>query len=290
MILPIKEQFLTALTKTEQLVPAPRTLGRALQLLRDPDSGLHAIADLIRADSALAVDILRCANSAYYSRKTRIADVSDAVQVIGFHETIRLVSLVAIHQTTNRNLGSYGIAAEDFWAESLFNGLFLEVLARQVDIGDAGEAYTSGLMRFVGRLAIDQTLHDMGGGLFWDGITPLTDWERENTGHTQAEVGGILLRKWQFPPNIILAIEVQDFITPKESWATKPLVQAVHFAAHVLPAGTDLASIDALAEARVSGPELHPFAVAHEFTPESVAELLRDAHQAFVSVRETLYH
>ena len=82
MILPTKEEFRAALAKTERLIPAPRTLSRALQLLRNPDSGLSEIADLIRCDSALAVDMLRCANSAFYSRPERITDVSDAVQLI----------------------------------------------------------------------------------------------------------------------------------------------------------------------------------------------------------------
>ena len=289
MILPTKEQFLAALAKTDQLAPAPRILGRALKLLHNPDSGLQEIAELIRLDSALAVDVLRCANSAFYSRGTRVAEVDDAVQVIGFRETIRLVSLVATHQSTNRHLGSYGIAAEDFWAESLFNGLFLEAVARQVPVVDAGEAYTAGLLRFVGRLAIDQVLQDLGGGLFWDGTTPLPEWERANVGLTQAEVGGRLLRKWEFPEQIVLAIEAQDLTMSGNAEATPPLVQSMHFTAQVLPAGTNLLSIDALAEAAVSGPEQHPFALAHQLTAPSVADLLHKAHEAFVAVRETLY-
>lgn len=289
MILPTKEQFIEALAQIDRLVPAPRTLGRALQLLRNPDSGLYAIADLIRCDSALAVDVLRCANSAYYSRMTHVADVGDAVQVIGFRETIRLVSLVATHQTTNRNLGSYGIAAEDFWAESLINGLFLEGLARQVDIANEGEAYTSGLLRFVGRLAIDQVLQYLGGGLFWDGTTPLPDWERENVGLTQAEVGARLLRKWEFPESIALAVELQDSSALRGPGAHLPLVQAAHFVSRLLPAGRGLAAINSTGAIAALDLSDHPFVKTYGVTAELIAMVRADAQRAFAGIRETLY-
>ena len=289
MILPTKEEFRAALAKTERLIPAPRTLSRALQLLRDPDSGLSEIADLIRCDSALAVDMLRCANSAFYSRPERITDVSDAVQLIGFRETIRLINLVTARQTTDRNLGSYGIAAEDFWAESLFNGLFFETLACRVPDIDAGDAYTAGLLRFIGRLAIDQALHDFGGSLFWDGSTPLAEWERENVGLTQAEVGAGLLRKWEFPEHIFQAIAAQDLAAPPDAATAHPLVLAMHFATQVLPAGGSLASINALVASASSGAENHPFATAHALTPLDIGKVLEETFATFVSIRETLY-
>lgn len=286
MSLPTKNQILDAITKTEKLVPAPRTLGRALQLLRNPDSGLGEIVELIALDSALAADVLRCANSAYYGRNTKIGAVGEAVQVIGFHETIRLVSLVAIHSTTHRDLGCYGIAAEDFWTESLFNGLFFDALAKHTGGIDPGEAYTAGLLRFLGRLAINQALQDLGGGMFWNPAKPLPVWERENVGLTQAEVGARLLRKWQFPETITQAVEAQDSVP--ETGAAPPLVEAMSFVACLLPAGLPLPSAG---QPIVLPPSAtgHPFALSHQLTTESIAEVLNAAQQAFVAIRETLY-
>ncbi len=284
-----REEFLNAIARIEKLAPAPRTLARALQLLKDPDSALHSIAKLISCDSALAVEVLRCANSAAYSRKAPTADVGEALQVIGFHETIRLVSLVAGHQTTNRNLGSYGIAAGDFWAESLFNGLLLEALANHVGVMDAGEAYTAGLLRFVGRLAIDHVLFESGGNLFWDGQAPLSQWERENVGLTQSEVAGRLLRTWEFPEHMILAIEKQDEPDSGTSAETHPLVQCLHFAARIVPAGTGPGGIEALVATTPNFPEKHPLAIENQLDAATIATLLKTAHEAFLSINETLY-
>lgn len=286
---PQKEQFLSALTQLEQLAPAPRTLGRVIQLLRQPDSGVHAIAELIRCDSGLAADVLRCANSAYYNRSIRVADINDAVQVIGFQETVRIVSLVAVRQTTHRDLDCYGIPAEDFWSESLFNGLFAEALARRIGRIDAGEAYTVGLLRFIGRLAINQVVGNLGFGLFWDRAAPASAWEQENTGCTQAEIGARLLRKWDFPEHMALAMEAQEHTEAMPPATTHPLVTALNFAAQVLPAGTGLAELPTI----VGTPRLPisaaPFAAAHQLTAEATTELLEDAYRSFVEIRETLY-
>lgn len=289
MSLPTKNQILEALAKTETLVPAPRTLGRALQLLRNPDSGLSDIVELINRDSALAADVLRCANSAFYGRNTRTAAVGEAVQVIGFHETIRLVSLVAIHSTTSRDLGSYGIAADEFWSESLFNGLFFDALAKHTNNVDSGEAYTAGLLRFIGRLALNQALQDLGGGLFWDGQQPLVQWERENVGLTQADVGANLLRRWQFPDPIVTAVESQDLPPEDAIEIPQALVQAMNLVARVLPAGAGVPVLDA--KPLQLPPDLaeHPFALAYGFDTAALVAIHAEATQAYVAIRETLY-
>jgi HD-like signal output (HDOD) protein len=284
---PSKEQFLAALAKTEQLFPAPRTLGRALFLLRDVQSDLGDISGLIGCDPALAADILRCANSAFYGFGTRVSAVDEAVQKIGFRETIRLLSLVVAHGTASRDLGSYGIAAEDFWAESLFSGLFLENLARTCSELESDEAYTAGLLRFLGRLAINQTLEDFGGGLFWNGTDPLDAWELETVGLTQATAGALLLRKWKFSEAMALAVESQD--APDITQSSNSLVQAMHFLARLLPAGRDLACFLSLDQQPLVVPEDHPFARLNGLDTERVAALIGETHKSFLAIRTELY-
>ena len=286
-MIPSKEQFLAALAKTEQLFPAPRTLGRALFLLRDAHSDLGDISGLIGCDPALAADILRCANSAFYGFGLRVSAVDEAVQKIGFRETIRLLSLVVAHGATNRDLGSYGIPAEDSWAESLFSGLLLENLARAGNDLDSEEAYTAGLLRFLGRLAINQTIEDFGGGLFWNGTEPLDAWELATVGLTQAEAGALLLRKWKFSESMARAVENQN--VPDISESPNSLVQAMHFLARILPSGLDLAYFLSLDQRPLAVPEDHPFARLQGLDAGRVGQLVAETHQSFLAIRTELY-
>ena len=257
-MIPTKAEFVAAITKTEKLVPAPRTLAQASRLLRDPHSDLADISSLISQDSALAVDVLRCANSSYYGNAEPVSAIGQAVQIIGFRETIRLLNLVAAHQTASRDLGCYGIAAEDFWAESLCNGLFLEELGQQTNAYDPGEAYTAGLLRFVGRLAINQAVLSLGGGLFWDGQSDIGQWELENVGIRQAQAGAELLSRWGFPESVVTAIKSQDDVL--SSTEAGMLALAMNYSAQVLPAGCNAAFAASLDQQTLTLPKGHPFA------------------------------
>ena len=130
-------------------------------------------------------------------------------------------------------------------------------------------------------------LTNLGGGLFWDSTAPLCEWERDNVGLTQVEVGTQLLRKWGFPEAMALAIEAQDFSTLNGSDPEPPLVRLAHFGAQVLPAGGGLAAINSRMSPVIFSPD-DPFVKEHSITVESVSAARATACRAFLSVRELL--
>ena len=282
----LQEQFLIAIARIEKFSPAPLILARAMKLLRDPQSDLDSIASLVRSDPALTADIIRCANSAYYGASEPIQTIAEAVQKIGFRETVHLLNLAVARIAAGRDLGSYGISADDFWAESLFNGLFLRNLAAATAGANADEAYTVGLLRFIGRLAINQGIHDLGGGLFWPGDVAIADWERENVGFIQAQAGALLLAKWQFPDEMIQAIAGQDGPDPqqKPSW----LAGALHFASVLLPQGLGAPFHSSLREAAPASSISSDFMPQYRLTPTEAEALIAATRQDYDRVRQEL--
>jgi len=283
-----RDRFMEAVDSIGNLCPAPRTLGRALSLLRDPDSDIGDIAVLVSQDPALAADILRCANSASYGAGARVASIEEAVQKIGSSETIRLLGRVITHTLTRMDLPNYGIDTEDFWAESLFNGIFVEQLALATGDIDADEAYLAGLLRFIGRLAINEAMRSFGAGVFWDGRGSLAAWERENSGVTYCEAGGALLRRWQLPEAVVTAVEGQDALASAES--PVPLVQSLHFTSSLLPPGLQLDFFLAVGERPIVIPRQDGFVRSYGLTQDLVSELLERTQEKFAAVREERYH
>src|SRR4051812_48858162 len=188
-----QSQFLAAITRIEKFSPAPRILSRALGLLRDMQSDLTTVAALVSSDPALAADIIRCSNSAFYNSGFTVETVEQAVAKIGFRETVRLLNLAVARIAAGRELRGYGISADDFWAESLFSGLFLQALAEATGRADADEAYTVGLLRFIGRLAINHCVEPLGEDFFWVGNESIAQWEKDTVGFQQAQAGALLL-------------------------------------------------------------------------------------------------
>lgn len=284
---PFKTQFLEAIAKIERFSPAPRVLSQAMKLLASADSDLDDITKLIRSDAALTGDILRGANSAFYSLGEKVPSLERAIQKIGFGECMRLLKLSVAHSMSQRDVSCYGIQPETFWADSLFNGIFAEVVARETRSYDHETAHTAGLLRYVGRLAINQCLWDHGIGLFPDGKESLHQWEEENVGFHQAEAAGHLLRAWRFPEDITNAIQWQD--CPSAAPVKDGLLDCLVFTATILPEtlDTEYASQRAGSE-EISVP---PCALveAKGIDAGMVKDWLMEARERFVEINGKLY-
>ncbi len=275
---PVTQQIQAAINRIEKLSSAPPILSRALALMRDVDSDITTIAELVRGDPALTTDIIRISNSAYFRSGVEVSSVEHALQKIGLKEAMHLLTLAVSRIVTHQNLDNYCISADDFWKESLFHGLFMERLARATGAVDSTEAYTAGLLRFIGRLAINQAIQDIGGGLFWTGEVSLLRWELENIGFTQGEAGGILLRRWKFPAELVTACESQEnpsALTPP-SW----LASALFFTATTLLRVVDQPFTPLLAP-NLDTDFLHP----NRLTAEGVQAVFADTCAAFEKTR-----
>lgn len=284
---PSKQLFLEAIAKIERFSPAPRILSQAMRQLKNPDSDIDEIARIIRSDAALMADILRGANSAFYGLGEKVSSLDRAIQKIGFVECIRLLKLAVTHTIASKPLSCYGIEGETFWAESLFTGLFMEKIALETRSIDADTAHTAGLLRYVGRLAINQCLNDFGIGLFWDGKMTLREWELENVGFLQAEAGAHLMRAWRFPDEVCAAIEYQA--DPSQAQTGSALLSALHFASSVLPEG-----LDAHYAGEVAGTEdvvlpATPFVEENRLSAEQVKAWLAETRASFAEVNGKLY-
>ena len=284
---PEHDSFLRAIAKTERLTPAPRILGQVMALLRDPETDISSVAALVKNDPALVTDMIRGANTVFYGRSERVSSLERALLKIGFREGIRLLNLAVTRTLSSRNLDSYGMSADDFWAESLFNGLFLKALATTTNAVDLDEAHTAGLLRFTGRLVIDQCIKDHKTASRWNGVTALTAWETLQTGFTQAQAGALLLRNWKFPERLHQAIEWQNQAAraPKPSW----LVEALSFTSLVLPQGLGVSFAVMAADYRVPPLPETDFVRQHALTAERVGELLDSCRRDFIAIGSKLY-
>jgi len=281
-----QDRFLRAISRIEKFSPAPLILARAMKLLRDPNSDVASIAELVGSDPSLAADIIRCANSAFFGGVDPIQSVGEAVQKIGFRETINLLNFAVARIAAGRDLASYGITADDFWAECLFNGLLVRNLASANGRVDPDEAYTVGLLRFIGRLAIDDYLQNQGGGLPGPGEESIGEWEVRNVGFVQSRAGALLLANWQFSSEIVQAISGQDdpAALSERNW----LAEALHFASVLLPQGLGMPFAADLGNAVPPVPSENDFMRRSGLTPSAVESLLASTCVDYERVLQTM--
>lgn len=192
------------------LPPAPRIFSELDRLLRDANSGLDPIADLIKRDSSLAAHIIRMSNSVSLGGEQKTGSVEEAVARVGFQEVFRLVGEVATRRLAERALEHYGIEAETLRAHMLHTAFACEHLALECGF-DSRSAYTAGLMRPLGLLVLDRVA-DRYASI--EAYHPARDpdyltWEGRIFGLASTEVAAMVLTEWAFPADIVEAVRNQ---------------------------------------------------------------------------------
>src|SRR5258706_10480892 len=206
---------------------SPALLPRLISVLSSSDSSADEIADLIKVDSALAASTLRLANSAYFASGNGAETVSDAVMRLGQRDLYRLAALALVSRWEPI---SDRTEPGDFCRHALCTALAAEVLAKASERVDPQTAYTVGLVCDLGKLAIAHACAQFFPAIRVHCTTRGGTWsqaEKEVLGYTHTEVGGRLLRAWNFPATLVVASEFCEHPAGAPE-AALPLVAHLH--------------------------------------------------------------
>lgn len=196
-----------AVEVADKLPSAPRVLADLQEMLKDPNTDIDAVTGLLRRDTGLTARVIRIANGVVYNSGDPVASLEEALARVGFNEVHRVTGLASVAGLTNFNLQFYNVPARRLRENSLLVALLMEEFAPYGSV-DPRAAYTMGLMRSIGKIALDATAQR---DLRYVRPTPigpaaLMDWERETFGLTSGEVALAVLRKWRFPADVFVPI------------------------------------------------------------------------------------
>ena len=217
------------LLKVAQALPAaPRIFSRVSALLTDENSSIDEITSLLKRDPALTARILRVSNSVAYAGDEPVDSLDEAVQRVGFGDTYRIVGFATAAQVVQQHLGFYGVSAAQFRENALLTALIMERLANLVGL-DARSAYTAGLLRSIGKVALNRLGASREGLDSYedDGHGPLLEWEANRCGIDNAQVAMLVLEEWRFPMSTVQAVGAH--YAPVES--SLPLAKLLNVAA-----------------------------------------------------------
>ena len=237
--MPTLEELVTDIA---DLRPLSSTALNILNLTGGERFSAHELAILISSDQALTAKMLRLANSAYYGFPRRIATVRDAVVLLGFR-AVRSATLATC--LADANPGSNHLNDQEFWHHSVSVGMLAEVLAR-AEGAHQDEAFTAGVIHDIGRLALDQHLPNVFQAAIMHAqaaALPLHEAQRQILGYDDADIGGALAERWNFPQPLVEAARdhyLDPNALPAPASLTAFVVRARVFArSYGLPDGLD---------------------------------------------------
>jgi HD-like signal output (HDOD) protein len=204
----------------KNLPASPRLLAELAPKLQQLEIPLDEVTELLRRDAGLTSRLIAMANSAVYARAEPATSLEEAVACIGYSEVYRLVGAMAATQLADEPLANYALEPRRFRENALFVALVMEELAES----NARTAYTLGLLRSIGKVALDRLARSRGGAArpLGDG-EPLLNWERANWGCTNAAVAARILVAWRFPVEVVDAVR-EHYQPGPDSLATSHLL------------------------------------------------------------------
>jgi putative nucleotidyltransferase with HDIG domain len=196
--------------------------------MQDPRQHAAEIVRIVRSDQALSTRLIRLGNSAYYHGAQPVADISSALRRVGFQAVETLVVAASTRDVFRpRTAAEAGIMAS-LWDHAVAVAVAAKWIARETGKVDPERAFLGGLVHDIGRALVlrvfDEALARAQGGrkdVPVERIIALI-------GVHHAELGGVLLEKWAFPPDEVLA--ARGHHAPLELPGEEPLPAVVGLA------------------------------------------------------------
>ncbi len=223
----------TLIDRCVDLSPSPVIIARLSAMISAGDYDSSEVQRIVMTDESLSAAVLRTANSAAFGVPGRVFDLRDGIVRLG-SSTLRRIVMQQESRRLFADAGSaYGLRRQDLWRASVGGALGAELLAESSGACEPGVAYVGGLLRDIGKLAVDVALGPQAFQVTDPDPTPqrgFTERERLRLGVDHAQLGAALGARWGLPERICNAIRFHhDPPAPGEDGADR-LTDIVHAA------------------------------------------------------------
>ena len=195
--------------KIKELPTLPVIANRVQEMLYNPRTKISDLANIIEKDQSITAKILKLVNSAFYSLPERVTNISQAIALLGFKNISQIVMTLSVFDTLrSKNNGIFD--RRQFWLHSIGTAIIGKKIAKETQVKDPDDVFTSCLLHDIGKVFMDGFLKDE-----FKSILKMADEkgisfykaEHELFDVNHAMLGEWIARKWNLPIHIIAAIK-----------------------------------------------------------------------------------
>ncbi len=244
---------------------------------------LKKICDLLKTDQALAVRLLKVANSAYFGLRGKVSSIQHAAVVLGIKTLVQIVTIIGNSKMLRGTLPGYSIDSGAMWRHALSVAAGSDIIARKLAPVYSSEAFLAGLLHDSGKMILDPYINerkDAFTALLNGSDDPPVISEHKVLGLDHADVGRELCTHWDLPDFVADAIECHHILSPGNGNILANIIYAADAIANSVNAVTFETNLDAVQEG-----VLH-FLNINETQLESLAQEILEAVEA---LEETTY-
>lgn len=216
----------------DRMVAMPASVGRVTSMLATGNTDAQELAEIIRSDEVLTAAVLRRANSVAFGSTGWVFDLRQSIVRLGSRNLTRVIMEQKASDVFGQGGKAFGLARGALWRSAVGGALGAEFIARRVAPGEAGLAYVAGLLRDIGKIALEAYFGDRYLLLLaphTDATRTFVECERLALGFDHAEVGQAMGVQWGLPQRLCDAIRFHHD-PPAEGDGRDVLFDLVHAA------------------------------------------------------------
>jgi HD-like signal output (HDOD) protein len=159
----IVELIKTRLASGTLSVPVFHAVALKLQqVLSRPEFSVEEVHQLINADPGLASQVLRCANSAFYTGLSKVSTIKEAIIRLGSREVANLAMLTTQQDLYRSDDAKYNAIMQTLWKHAFCCATGSKWLAQKSGfVGQAQEAFLAGLLHDIGKLFLLKAMEEV---------------------------------------------------------------------------------------------------------------------------------
>ena len=264
------------LTLVDKMPAFPKSAHRIIELSNDINCAPRDLVEVIEHDPVLTLKTLKLVNSSYFGLAKEITSVKHGVVYLGIN-TIKNVALsvAAIGALPKDNKADFDMNA--FLWHSLLTGVVAKLIIKKKNgtNADMSNAFVAGLLHDIGKVVFVQFLAEEFKECLLQSRafeTPCYEAEEELIGIHHAEIGGLVIEKWQLPMELADSIRFHHSAREEASLLEKSLFVANQASKLVIEEAPILSQFEELPEALQEWIEV-PLAELNENLPDLNEEI-----------------
>lgn len=211
--------------------PMPTLYRDLLPFVKDPEADYDKLSKIIRNDPGVTMNVLRVANSSYFSGKDRIDSLRQAFVRLGSRRLFQIIISQGAATRLVHKLDGYDLAPRMLLTHAVGVAVTAENLAHRLNIEAREVLFTAGLLHDMGKVVLDpfmQETRPQFDRLLAETNQPFDELETEILGITHAEAGARLMALWSFPADVVEMVGCHHRPEKAQDFANETLM--IHFA------------------------------------------------------------
>ena len=183
----------------------PVVATKVLQLIENETTSAADLAKVVSSDPAVAARVLKISNSSFYGCQRQVQTLSHAIMMLGYNTLKSLVRAASFKQVYK----SYGLTEKMLWEHSFGAGLAARIIASSTRLVNEEEAFLGGLFHDIGKTIMNnvdsQQFQSIMQKCYNENIS-FVEAEQYFYPYSHADVGGLVIKKWNFPEMLMKAV------------------------------------------------------------------------------------